>query len=217
MPVCSAIEIRLAATPTSACVSSGVNAGPSKTGNIGMPGAIAGVGAPQSVRQNGLGCIGHSRDGARSPSRTGRRGRMPRRDDGRWSRTRIDEGSASASGIPPIGAGGVGRSSPGPGPPPSSSADPASSPNPWKSTNRGSPTRTIPHGSPDATTGPAVCSPSRANSATSIGSNIAITTAANRNENRDRRGSGEANTPPTRCSWDGAWVCRGPPDGRRRR
>jgi hypothetical protein len=64
--------------------------------------------------------------------------------------------------------------------------------------NRESATSTIPHGSPDNTTGPTVCSPSRAKSATSIGSNIAITTAANRNENRDRRGSGEANTPPTR-------------------
>ena len=155
----------------------------------------------QLGRDDGHSRRGRSRDGRRSRSRIDRRGRGARRG-GRWSRTRVNEGSASGSGTPPMGAGGVGRPSPGPGPSPSSSPRPGSEPRPWKSTNLDDAISRIPHTSPSQNSGPATCSPSGARIATRAGSTIAITTPANRSQNPDRRHSEQANTtlmrPPIR-------------------
>ena len=151
----------------------------------------------QLGRHDGHSRNGQSRDGRRSRGRVGRRGRGACRG-GRWSRTRVNEGSASGSGIPPMGAGGVGRPSPGPRPSPSSSPGPGSKPHPWKSTNLDPAISRIPHTIPSQNSIPAGCSPSGARIATRAGSTIAITTPANRSQNLDRRHSGQANTTPMR-------------------
>ena len=152
----------------------------------------------QMGRHDDHGRNGHSRDVRRSRWRTGRRGRGPRRG-GRWSRTRVEEGSASRSGIPPIGAGGVGQPPPGPGPSSSPSAEPGSNPGPSKSTNRESATTRIPHGSPDMSTSAANCSPGRATNPTSSGKKSAMKTPANRSQNLDRRRRG--GPPGAGSSW----------------
>jgi len=154
--------------------------------------------AAQMERHDDHGGNGHSRDMRRSRWRTGRRGRTPRRG-GRWSRTRVDEGSASGSGIPPIGAGGVGRPPPGPGPSSSPSAEPGSNPGPSNSTNRDSATTRIPHGNPANNSSTANCSPSRAPNPTRIGRKSAMKTPAKRSQNLDRRRRGGPARAPS--SW----------------